>query len=259
MPRVFPDPRIVIERPKPHPQKIFTFDVGVKVRTESPGGIRLLSEFANPALPLSLQLSRRGPKQTGGYVRIEPFDIEVARRTMRVQKMLFDFSTFDRGVLPVDGTLRVEQTNYTVYIDVKGDVRSPNVELSSEPYLPREDIISVLLYDQTTDQLVSADATTAGSFDAALANRAIGLAGLWAFAGTPIRSFYYNPMTKVYTATVALGNDVSLAIGTNWEEATHFEMRKRLYQRWFLAAVWDPNSSQEDDAAKLVLQWENRF
>jgi hypothetical protein len=181
------------------------------------------------------------------------------RRTVHVDQLRLLLDAQDGGDFPVDGRFHVDQTQYRIFVDVSGSLRSPFVHLSSEPYLPRSEIISVLLYDRTSDQLVAADAETAGSFEAAMADRAIGLFGLWAFASTPIRSFSYNPVTKVYSATVQLAGGVTAGIGTNWEEAAHFEVRKRVSKRWVLTASWSPSETDRSQVGKLILQWEKRF
>ena len=152
----------------------------------------------------------------------------------------------------------MDQSAYKIFVDLSGTAEAPIVNLNSEPYLERNDIISVLLFDRTSDQLVSADADTAGSVNAAMADRAIGLFGLWAFATTPIRSFSYNAVTKVYTATVQLADGLTAGIGTNWERAAHLEVRKRVSRRWVLTASWSPTENR-DQVGKLVLQWEKRF
>jgi hypothetical protein len=131
--------------------------------------------------------------------------------------------------------------------------------MTSVPYLPENEIISVLLYDRVSSELAGSDAETAGNVQAAMADRAIGLFGLWAFAATPIKSFSYNTVTKVYTATVALSDDVTAGIGTNWEEATRLELRKRVSKSWMLTAAWVPATQNEDQKTNLVLQWEKRF
>ncbi|MBC7371600.1 MAG: hypothetical protein H7326_08550, partial [Bdellovibrionaceae bacterium] len=78
------------------------------------------------------------------------------------------------------------------------------------------------------------------------------------FAATPIQSFSYNPLTKVYTATVKITDDLTAGIGTNWEESARLELRKRVSQKWMLTASWTPNEAG-DVEEKLVLQWEQRF
>jgi hypothetical protein len=240
---------------KPAFKLILSFDA----ETASPGAIRLMSQFANPDVPITAHVSTDPNFKPGGFVQLEPFKLQYLRRELFVQKMRVDLNEVDQGVIPVDGQLKVKQTNYTVLIDIKGTVKSPQVTMTSVPELGYSDIISVLLFDRTNDELQSADADTTGSFQAALADRAIGLVGLWAFASTPIKSFSYNPLTKQYSATLELAHGLTAGVGTNWEQSTSFELRKRVSREWVLTASWVPDADTGQTKQQLVLQWEKRF
>lgn len=258
-PRVTLDSRI-LKKPKEVPvtpkfKMAFTFSV-VSV---TPGAVRLLSKFFEPYMPISFAVDHPSNSVTTGFIKTEPFDVVYLRRRVHVEKMKLDLAQVQNGLVSVDGRLRVKQTQYTIFIDIKGPANKPEVVMSSEPYLDQSSIISVLLYDRTNDQLVGNDAETAGNVRAAMADRAIGLFGLWAFAGTPIKSFSYNPVTKVYSATVALTDDTTAGIGTNWEESAHLELRKRISEKWILTVSWTPATQDERETTKLILQWENRY
>ena len=232
--------------------------VFLDLKTAQPAAVRLLSKYAKPHIPITLNVNTTTEAAPAGVIRLEPFTVSYLRRKVAVEK--FEVTLTDKEALgiPVNGRFRIDQTDYKIFIDVAGTLEAPNVQLSSEPYLPRNEIISVLLYDRTSEQLVSADNETVGSFEAALADRAIGLFGLWAFASTPIKSFSYNAVTKVYSATVQLGEGLTAGVGTSWEQAAHLEVRKRVSRRWVLTASWSPNTDNEQ-VGKLVLQWEKRF
>ena len=269
LPPVAGDQRVKMHPPKPgvpEPPPArrakadgFRMQVFFSVKTASPGAIKLLSQLAKPAVPISVNVDRAANGDLTGQVALEPFSITYLRRTVRVEQMRVLMDERDPANFPVDGRIRLDQTQYKVFVDVSGTVRSPSIRLSSEPYLPRPEIISVLLYDRTSDRLAGGDAETAGSFEAAMADRAIGLFGLWAFASTPIKSFSYNPVTRVYSATVQLADGLTAGVGTNWEEAASFEVRKRVSRRWVLTASWSPSETTKDQVGKLVLQWEKRF
>lgn len=258
IPSVQTDPRLVFKNEKPTTRSNFKLHLFFDVETARPGSIQLLSKLAVPYAPLSLDINTSSKGASAGFVRLEPFDISYLRRRVHVERLQISLNENNNDDFPLSGRFQIDQTAYKVFIDLGGTVDSPIVTLSSEPFLPRADIISVLLFDRVNDQLVSTDADTAGSFDAALADRAIGLFGLWAFATTPIRSFYYNPVTKVYTATVQLADGLTAGVGTNWERAAHLEVRKRVSRRWVLTASWSPNEDRSQ-VGKLVLQWEKRF
>jgi hypothetical protein len=258
-PRVTLDQRILRAPKIEKAYSKFKFSMSFEVETARPGAIRLLSKYFDPYLPLSLQIKRSSDKNNTGFIQTEPFQIVYLRRKVKVEKMRLDLTQAEKGIFPVDAQFKIQQTQYLITIDVKGTTAEPHITMSSDPYLPESEIISVLLYDRTSDQLISADAETAGGVQAAMADRAIGLFGLWAFAATPIKSFSYNPVTKVYTATVALADDVTAGIGTNWEAATHLELRKRVSRKWMLTAAWTQATPEEAQNTRLVLQWEQRF
>lgn len=260
LPRVARDTRFIKTPPdaKPKPSK-FKLSFNFAVETTPEGVIHLRSKYFTPNLPLRLKVQSTGGTENTGFIASEPFDVTYLRRTVRVENLRIDLDGSDKGVFPLRGRMSVQQTQYTVFIDVVGTTKSPTVTLSSEPYLPKNEIVSVLLYDRTSDQLVSGDAETAGGVQAALADRAIGLFGLWAFATTPIKSFTYNPVTKVYSATVAVSDDLTAGVGTNWEASARLELRKRISRRWSLTAAWTPATQEESATSKLVLQWEKRF
>ncbi len=258
LPPLKADSRVLFKpEPKANPGK-FKFRVFFDVKTAGAGSVKLLSKLASPYAPVTLDINTNSKGESAGFVRLEPFTIQYLRRLVSVERLQVNLSEDEAGVFPIGGRFRLDQTSYKIYVDLAGTAEAPIVNLSSEPYLERNDIISVLLFDRTSDQLVSADADTAGSVNAAMADRAIGLFGLWAFATTPIRSFSYNAITKVYTATVQLADGLTAGVGTNWERAAHLEVRKRVSRRWVLTASWSPTENKEQ-VGKLVLQWEKRF
>ena len=260
IPRITSDQRILltpkVQKPKTSKFKIY---LSVAVETTKPAAVRLLSTYFKPHLPITMSLHHSRDKDKTGFLKTEPFQIEYLRRKVNVEKMRIDLPELETKPIPVDAKFRIQQTNYTVFIDVVGPINKPDISLTSDPYLPESEIINVLLYDRTSDQIAGADAETSGNVQAAMADRAVGLFGLWAFAATPIKSFSYNPVTKVYSATVALSDDVTAGIGTNWEEATRLELRKRVSKRWMLTAAWVPATQEDEQQTKLVLQWEKRF
>jgi len=258
IPQLTKDSRLQMKPEEAVPDGAFKFRLMYGVRTSKPGAVRLLSKLAKPAIPISLDLDRTAKGDTLGTIKIEPFELSYMHRSMNIDLLRMILDDRETADFAIDGHLRMDQSQAKIKIAVSGSLRSPLIKLSSEPEMSRSDIISLMLYDRTSDQLVSADRETVGSFDAAIADRAIGLLGLWVFASTPIRSFSYNPLTKVYTATVQLAEGTTASIGTDWEEAAQVEVRKRVTRRWVLTASWAPSDSKEQ-LGKLVLQWEKRF
>ena len=71
--------------------------------------------------------------------------------------------------------------------------------------------------DPAAHLAVDLEVGPAGNVEAAVVDRAVGLIGIWTFASTPIKGFSYNPVTKVYTATVAVS---APAVGTSFTSVT---------------------------------------
>lgn len=258
IPKIAKDARLLTQPPAAAVDEYkvqFIYDV----RTSKPGAIRLLSKLAKPAIPISVDVDRSKAGDTRGIIKGEPFELNYLHRTLFVDGLRIILDDRETADFAVDGRLRMEQSQYKVNIIVSGTIRSPLIKLTSEPELSRSEIISVILYDRTSDQLVAADRETVGTFDNAVADRAIGLLGLWVFASTPIRSFHYNPATKTYTASVNLSEGTTASLGTDWEEAAQVEVRKRVTKQWVLTASWKPGTDEKAQSGKLVLQWEKRF
>jgi hypothetical protein len=259
-PKVATDQRFELQPPvpkKPKKKNQFSMRFAVQIKTADTKSIQLLFKLADPSIPIGIQMDYQSGETLKGKISLSKFNVEYLRRKSTVEK--FDLALNEpKGNFPLKGRFRVDQSPYKIYIDVLGSLKAPQVVLSSEPYLDRSDIISVLLYGRVGNQLVSADSKVVGSFDAALADRAIGLLGMWAFASTPIQSFSYNQLSKQYTASLKVSDDTTLAVGTNWEEATSLELQKRLSDRWMISASLEP-TEQDQQTRKLQLQWEDRF
>lgn len=255
-PRVVKDARI-LKTPKEDSKSGFTLNLDFSIRTMQDGAIKLYHEYFKPYLPITLNLNSK--PNAASFLRTEPFDVVYLRRKVTVNKMNLNLSQTDKDVIPVDAQLQVNQTQYRVFIDVKGNLKEPQVILSSEPDLSEDDIVSVLLYDQPRSDLGAGEAENSAGVQSAIADKAIGLFGLWAFASTPIKRFSYNPVTKVYSAAIEVSDSVTAEIGTNWEEATNLEVHKRLSRRWVLTAAWTPATTDAKETQKLMLQWEKRF
>lgn len=262
IPRVVKDPRFELQPPKPKKKRNegFKFRYYVQVKTAQPRSIRLLSGLAEPSIPIALNVMIESGQPVKGEIRLADFDIEYLKRRSTVEKFEIELND-PKGAFPLNGRFRFDSNPYKIYIEVQGTLKEPHILLTSDPYLDRSDIISVLLYGRTNDRLVALDSKTVGSFDAALADRAIGLIGIWAFASTPIQSFSYNQLSQQYTAQLKVTDDTTLAVGTNWEQASSLELQKRLSEKWVISASLEPTdeNTEEGTTRKLRLQWEDRF
>lgn len=259
---LIPDRRFIQNPPSGSPRgrtKKFKLALSLDVTSDRPDSIRLSSEYAKPYIPLSLRIDDTPAHSLSGLLTVSPFELHFFRRVTYVESFLLHLGAVDGGAYPIQGRLRFDRDPYQIHMIISGTTAAPQVRFESHPYLDKNDIISMLIYGRLSEELVTADAETVGGVQAAIADRAIGLIGLWAFATTPIQNFSYNPVTKIYTATLSLGKGLTATIGTNWEQTTQLEVRKRLSRRWVLTASWQPSTDETSSGGKVILEWERRF
>jgi len=222
-----------------------------ELKTVRPGAIKLSAPFAKPHVPLSVDMVRGEGGDLVGYIRAEPFSIEYLRRTIHVEQMRLLMGDRDNAEFPVDGRWRVDQSQYRISISISGTLKSPFVQLESEPTLERSDVFSVLLFDKTLNQLTDQEAETLTAFETAMGERAIGLFGIGAFARSPVRTFQYDPIKKVYNATLDQANGEVMQVSSAWEATMHQEVRKRVSRRWVLKV-------QNVGGGRLAWSWVKR-
>jgi hypothetical protein len=129
--------------------------------------------------------------------------------------------------------------------------------LSSYPTLPREDILSLLIFKRKSNAISGSQRQSVGGTEAAIADKALGLFSIWAFASTPIEYVAYDPNTKSYSASIALPGNTSFKIGTDWESVSNLTLRKQLSDTWAIETSYNPND--EEKSKNVMLQKEINF
>src|SRR5690606_13697488 len=132
----------------------------------------------------------------------------------------------------LSGRVDVQYVDYRIHIYLRGTPEEPQIDLESDPHLPEDQIISVLLFGRTLEELGSDQTESVGSTRAALTDGAVGLASMYLLASTPVESVGYNPLTKTFTAKVRLADGTSLNLGTDMKDLTQVGIRKRLSREW---------------------------
>lgn len=235
------------------PSKI---DLTWKVTT-APSGIRVFHPILKPnaAAEVTWTIS----DQPHGSLELRPFDIEYLKRGAEVKKLRFYQNAGDPN-FHYEGKLVVKKTDYTIFIEIIQDGEKPKVVLSSNPPLEDSDIVSVLLFNQTTAQLDSTDQNSSvASTQAAVANRALGLFSILALSSTPIEAVNFNPATGVYSARVKLANGLTATVGTDWDKSQEVALRKRLGRNFVLSTILQNNPDTNTETRKTLIEWFKRF
>ncbi len=224
------------------------------IKTSSNRSIRLYYKLFEPYLVtgFSCQWSENGLDwRIQGH---EGFDISYLKRTVTVRSMSLRKSKVEEKPANLDIELGFEASEYDVTIQIKGTTDKPQLVMSSQPYLADEDIVSLLLYNRTRNELTSFESENVGGTQAAITDRAVGLFGLWLFASTPVESVSYNSATNTYQAQLSLPGKLRLSVGTDWEEGRFVGLGRRIGGGWMIMTEYELD--ENESVGNIYLQKE---
>lgn len=272
-------PYLGIEQPpkfKPDARFITKKDLKEKIQEESEDGGRPPSAFIiedlkietaqpmrfstrllpNP-IPIDINYRIRKPTLLSGRVLVRQMDLELFKKKATLQK--FNVKKYkDSDVQDLDGLITYKTSEVLIKIMIVGTTEKPTIELLSDPPLSRQQILSVLLYNKSLQQLADEEKSTASQMDQALLNNAFGLLSLFFLSSTPIESVYYDPTTQSYTAQVRLDDQTSLSLGSDFEKSQQFTLRRRLGGPWSISTELEQTEDASDVVTTLI-EWFKRF
>ena len=196
--------------------------------------------------------------KTSGELKLNPFEIEYLNRKAKVENLRY---YLDPGTnnFKYSGRLTVHKTEFVIHIDILDIDGSPKITMLSEPPLADSDIISVLLFNQTTAELTPDETSSVSNTQAAVENRALGLFSIWALSSTPIEAVSYDPGTHVYSARVKLSNGLTATVGTDWENNQQVALRKRLGKNFVLTTSFQNDHEDNTNTTTTLVEWFRRF
>lgn len=259
-PRLLSDPRIA--RPEARPAAPAGF--GYRIRIETPERpAELLSNLAQRPVPLNLRLELASREPVTGGLEISRFPLELFRRSA----VLDHFRVSLRSPAPsseLNGLLKIAYADYTIGVDLLGTVGRPVIRLFSEPPLPEEQLVAVLLFGREISELDPEQNRSVGETRAALADGAIGLLSLYALASTPIESLGYDPLSGVISVKLRVAQGTSLSLGAGAGQLKTLGLRRRLGPHWTIETSLAPRqeeafSVEERSVAQAFLEWSRRY
>ncbi|HEX5032910.1 MAG TPA: translocation/assembly module TamB domain-containing protein, partial [bacterium] len=256
LPQIFPDERMI------DPKKVIKaaqadLKYQIKVRTPPEAPARLFSNLSKDSVPLYLDLRAENAK-LGGTVKIGKTPLSILRRNVSIQEFainLADPTDFSQ----INGTIRVDYSNYDIDLIVVGTMKRPRVIFQSHPPLSQEEIISVLIYGQPYDSLDSSQSNSVGNVASAVADRALRLSSLFLLASTPVESVGYDPATGYVSARFRLGGATSLEIGTNEGHTQKVGLRKNVGGNWIINTYIENDSDEGSQRGGAFLDWYKRY
>jgi len=219
--------------------------------------IRLHTRLLDEPIPLHVKYRIQNTKSISGIVSIGKMNVEVFKKKAVVER--FNIKKYpDSTVQDLDGLITHKTSEVKIEILIVGTTEKPHVELLSDPPLSRQQIISILLFNKSLQELTDEDKNTAGQLDQALLSEAFGLASLFLLSSTPIESVYFDPRTQSYTARVRLDDNTSLSVGSNFESSQQFTLRRRLGGPWSVSTELR-QTDNADDIITTLIEWFKRF
>lgn len=256
-PQITPDSRFsgIEKEPKAKASK-WSFNIArFSIKTpEKP--LILRTRLLKEDIPIRLDYTLANT-ELAGFVGLDPFSLELFKKKFNIEKMKV-IKRANSDIMDLDGEMTFKNSEVKVSILVIGTTTSPKIEFLSDPPLSREQIISVVLFNKSLQQLTDEDMVVAGQMNQALLSDAFGIFSLLFLSQTPIESIYYDPVSKSYTARVKLDDQTSLSLGSNFDTSQQFQLRRRLGGPWSVVTQLQ-KSQNADDVITTLIEWFKRF
>lgn len=258
MPPLTPDRRFVPSK-KPAPREpglLFTYDV--RVRTRSPGALRLISSLGPDLVPLSLDLRARPEPGVEGSLSTGGFNVRLFRKQVEVRQLRLARNV-STGSWEVDGRFFMRHADYQIEAVVVGPVEHPQLRLFSIPPLRQDQILALLVFGRPLEELGTEESVSVGSAEAALADGALNLVSIFALASTPIESVNYDPRTGRALAKVRLADGTTLAVGSEGRDIERLGIRQRIAAEWYIQTYLESLNNWERRSVSALLEWIKRY
>jgi hypothetical protein len=261
-PRIMPERRFSLPRKNSkETQKVSKslFSYNLQLKTPSNNPVRILSNLAKTPVPVNFQLLLNSEYLAKGFVRVRDFPLKVFRRDATLDH--FDV-TLQSPVSEskIDGLINVKYIDYTVSILVASTFGKPAIKLISDPPLAEDKLVATLLFGKPMEELDAEQEQSVGSTRAAIADKALGIASLYALASTPVQSVGYDSTSQLFTAKLRLGEGTSLNLGADTNGIEGVGIRKRLGSKWSITTdISNSKSGDQNKAVSTFLEWVHRY
>ena len=226
------------------------------VRTEKP--LILFSNLIKDPVPSIIDLAvTYPPAMAAGKISVRAFDVELFRRKATVDHMNVALSSGSE-VGALEGLVRYQTPAVTINILILGTTAKPLVEFTSVPPLKREEIIALLIFGKSPEDLDPDQTASVDNTETALESQAFGLTSLYLFGATPIEHVGYDSATKTASVKLRLPGGANLTLGSDFDQSRQLNVRKPLSPHWALETVVTDQPQQSMDATTF-LEWFNRY
>ena len=216
------------------------------------------SDLAKTPVPVALNLKLERPSGlVTGVVEVKSFDVEFFRRKATVDHLTLTFRPGSRHA-GLDGLIKYKADEAMISIRLLGTTDKPQVVFESDPPLGQSDIVAMLVFGKSPDELDADQIATVANSQTALSDEAFGLASLYLFASTPLQFVGYDAATKSYTMKFRIPGGETLSLNSDFDATKSVELRKRL-SRHFAIVSEAVNSQTQGNGVVTLLEWFARY
>lgn len=247
--------------PEPKTSSPPPFPWSVDVRIVTPNEpIILRSNLISDPVPIKLdnrlKMGSADPFSFTGQVQVLPMTVELFRRQIAVNRINVDRKS--ATVTALDGQFSYRTSEVQVRIRLLGTTEAPQVVWESDPPLSQRQIISIIVFGKSLNELTQEETSSAQNLERAFADGALGVASLFLLASTPIESVSYDPVAKTYAARLKVDGRTSLSLGSDFEDKQSLALRRQLGGAWSIKTELQSNTEQKDQLSTF-LEWFKRF
>jgi hypothetical protein len=229
----------------------------IHVTTVEKNPIHLISNLSKEQVPISLDLVVSSAEPLEGSLQINEFTAELFRRKAAVKYFKLKISAVNPEL--INGLIIIKHTDYTIKILIGGTFEEPTVVFESNPPVPQNQIVSILLFGRKLDESDSGQASSVSNTQAAVTDKALALSSMYVLASTPIESVGYDSQSQTFTAKVHLAEGTSFNVGADDSGVNQVGINRHLGGPWFIYTyVKNPSASQERSSAAF-LEWVKRY
>lgn len=219
--------------------------------------VRLYSNLFRDPVSLNIDYRFLANGRTQGKLSVNPMNISFFRRNVQLERMILATSG-KTDTSQIDGVLTYGTSEVLVRIYIVGPADAPRVEFESDPPLSRDQIISVLVFNSSLDDLTEENQQSASSLGQALSSGALSLTAMYLLASTPVESVQFDPATRTYSARLRLTRTASVSIGSDAPETQNYGIGKRFGRRLSLRTELR-SSPDRPNTVSTMLRWFMRY
>ena len=226
----------------------------LRVNTIKP--VLFYSNLAKDPVPIVLDIKMKSPP--GGFhgaVEIRPFRAEIFRRTASIDHIKLS-GRAGSTIMDLDGLIVYQAAEAKILIRLLGTDQKPRVRFESDPPMNQRDIMAMLLFGKSPNELDSDQQSSEANTQTAVANGAFGLASLYMLASTPVEYVGYDPVSRTYTAKFRLRGGATLQLGSD-ERSKGVQLRKRLASHLAIQTELT-NTQNQGNVVTTFLEWFGR-